>query len=93
MSGSTTHTDETTEKAWTVSGHYRDEEFADGFADGGILEGDFAGVFFAATAEEAESLAYEYQRWLDRDSVSVVPGAVEGVPSLMPPSQMPEPAP
>jgi hypothetical protein len=89
MSGSTAHTDETTEKAWTVFGDYRDEEFA----DGGILEGDFAGVFYAATADEAEALAHEYESWLNWDSVSVVPGAVEGVPHLTPESQMTEPAP
>lgn len=80
---------EPTEKAWTVYGHYRDEEFA----DGGILEGDFAGVFYAATAEEAETLALEYEPWLDTDSVSVVPGAAQGVLHLRPESQMPEPAP
>ncbi|HEY2333631.1 MAG TPA: hypothetical protein VGH58_01315 [Solirubrobacterales bacterium] len=89
MSGSTTHTDETTEKAWTVFGTYRDEEFA----DGGILEGDFAGILYAPTAEEAELSAHEYDPWLDWDSVSVIPGAVEGIPHLTPESQMPESAP
>lgn len=88
MSGPTAHTDETTEKAWTVFGDYRDEELA----DGGILEGDFAGVFYAATADEAEALAYEYEPWLDADSVSVVPSAAEGVPRLTPESQVAEPA-
>jgi hypothetical protein len=87
MSGSITHTDETTEKAWTVFGEYRDEEFP----DGGILEGDFAGVFYAATPDEAEALAHEYESWLDADSVSVVLGALEGVPHLTPASQVTEP--
>lgn len=89
MSGSTTNSDETAEKAWTVFGAYRDEEFP----DGGILEGDFAGVFHAATAEEAEALANEYDSWLDAESVSVVPGAAHGVSRLIPDSQVTEPAP
>jgi hypothetical protein len=89
MSGSTAHTDETTEKAWTVFGDYRDEKFP----DGGILEGNFAGVFYAATADEAEALAHEYESWLDADSVSVVPGAVQGVSHLIPESQVTESAP
>jgi hypothetical protein len=89
MPGSSTHTDETTEKAWTVYGRYRDEEFA----EGGILEGDFAGVFHAATAEEAESAAIEYQPWLLWDSMSVVAGAAEGVIRLIPESEWIEPAP
>lgn len=89
MSGSTTHTDETTEKNWTVFGHYRDEELP----DGGILEGDYAGVFYADTADEAEALAHEDQPWLEADSVSVVPGVVQGVRSVTPESQRTEPAP
>jgi hypothetical protein len=84
MSGSTANSDKITEKPWTVFGTYRDEEFA----DGGIIEGDFAGVFYAPTAEEAEALAHEYESWLDADSVSVVPGAVAGVPTRIPESQL-----
>jgi hypothetical protein len=84
MSGSTTRTDKATEKAWTVFGKYRDEEFP----DGGILEGDFAGVFYAATADEAVSLAHAYETWLEWGSESVVPGAVQGVMDLVPLDQM-----
>ena len=72
------------ERPWTVSGTYCDEEFA----DGGISEGDFCGVFYAPTAEHAESLAFEYEPWLDAHSVTVEPGAVHGVPNRIPESQL-----
>jgi hypothetical protein len=72
------------EKDWTVTGTYCDEEFA----AGGLLEGDFAGVFVAATAEGPELLAHEYEEWLVWDSVSVVPGALSGVQWLIPDSQL-----
>jgi hypothetical protein len=81
MSGSAA---KSTWKPWTVSGHYRDEELP----DGGILDYDFAGVFYADTAEEAESLAYEWGGpWLNWDSMSVTPGAAPGVQTLIPESQ------
>jgi hypothetical protein len=72
------------ERPWTVSGTYRDEEFA----DGGISEGDFSGVFYAPTPEDAECLAFEYEPWLDTHSVTVEPGAVRGVPNRIPESQV-----
>lgn len=74
---------EATDKYWTVYGEYRDEEFP----DGGVLEGDFVGVFCAATAEEARSLAHEYQPWLLNDSMIVEPGAAKDAYLLFPDSQ------
>ena len=84
MPASHLSSDQSTERPWTVYGTYRDEEFA----DGGISEGDFAGVFYAPTAEDAECLAYEDEPWLDAHSVTVEPCAVEGVPIRIPDSQL-----
>jgi hypothetical protein len=82
MSGSTANPDVITEKAWTVFATYEE------FSEGDTLERDFAGVFYAPTAEEAEALALEYEPWLDADSVSVVSGAAPGVPTRIPESQV-----
>ena len=80
MSGSTIPP---TWKPWTVSGTYCNEENV----DGGILEGDFAGVFYADTAEGAEVLAYEWNPWINRDSISVTAGKAPGVQTRIPESQ------
>lgn len=72
------------EKAWTVFGRYCDREFGEG------EEGDFAGVFYAATEGGAKALASEYEPWLNWDSVPIVPGAVDGVLDRFPESQWPE---
>lgn len=84
MSAANSKDDQITEPTWTVFGHYRDEEFA----DGGILEGEFAGVFYADSPEEAESLAFECQPWLDADSILIVRGPVDGVARPIPGSQL-----
>jgi hypothetical protein len=84
MSARSLSTDTSAERPWTVYGTYCDEEFA----DGGISEGDFAGVFYAPTPEDAECLAFEDEPWLDAQSVTVEPGTAHGVPSLIADSQL-----
>ncbi len=84
MSAANSQDDQITEPTWTVFGHYRDEELP----DGGILEGEFAGVFYANSPEEAKSLAFECQPWLDADSVVILRGPVDGVAWPIPESQL-----
>lgn len=67
---------------WTVFGTYREDDPG----TGGIHEERFAGTFFAASAEHAESeaevyMGYEFNGWLEVHKV--VPGPVEGVMTLM----------